>query len=138
MVVVIAALVVACGGKGEAQSVDCEAGREQIDVSEVCTSGPLAVATHLLVEVRTDVVEGCSWVVCAAVIDLGAIRLTIDQEKCMGKTGDGCEDSPARQTLACDVPPLEEGTYALWINGMKSHDIEVSKASALTVCEISP
>lgn len=126
------------GGAGAGGS-DCDPHeRVRVPIAETCSNPQLAPGTELRYSMITEMVRGCGFPAgCTVEVDGGDISATVNKESCLPTSGDGCIN-PSRQTAAhCWLPPLQEGTYRLSVNGEDRDTITVTADSSAEGCSPS-
>jgi hypothetical protein len=117
--------LVACGDDD-----DCH--QEQLQVQEVCNTTTVAPGQPLVIDVATEMTDACGPTACMVERQGGDIVVQVEVNRCTDRDPNvACDLAGAR----CELPALDEGGYALRVNGSPFGMIHVDAASTGTECQ---
>jgi len=123
------------GEHGGGGGIDCAPDeRELVSIEWMCSEPAFAPELPLSYVVVTEVVAGCGYPECKVEVTDDQIVAVVDRLSCLPSSGDGCITTPQQISVGCRLPPLQEGTYSLSINGAPRDTITVTAESDASTC----
>ena len=114
---------------------DCGEKLVAVGVEEVCNTTIFATGQTLAIDVRTESIDDCAAPVCSVERKGGDLFVTVERDLCEAAAGRN-EACAIREIETCLLPAMDDGSYALRVNGVPSGYVTVSSTAADTSCRL--